>query len=121
MTLNEYQQRAMRTCLHESRNFAYMMLNLMSEVGEVAGKVGKAIRKGRAMIDWNQLITEHGTQAMTDEEVAALRSECGDVLWQLAGLCEVMGWDLEAVARENLQKLADRQARHVIDGSGDTR
>ena len=121
MTLNEYQQRAMTTCLPESRNFSYMMLNLMSEVGEIAGKVGKAIRKGCALIDNNALITEHGLRQMGDKALEALRSECGDVLWQLAGLCDVMGWDLEAVAQENLQKLADRQARHVIDGSGDVR
>ena len=31
MTLNDYQQRAMETCLPESENFAYMMLNLVVE------------------------------------------------------------------------------------------
>ena len=34
MTLNDYQQRAMTTCLPESENFAYMMLNLVGEVGD---------------------------------------------------------------------------------------
>ena len=37
MTLNDYQQQAMTTCLPESENFAYMMLNLVGEVGEIAG------------------------------------------------------------------------------------
>ena len=32
-----------------------------------------------------------------------------------------MGWELDDIARQNLQKLADRQQRHVIDGSGDNR
>ena len=32
-----------------------------------------------------------------------------------------MGWQLEGIARQNLTKLADRQQRHVIDGSGDHR
>ena len=45
----------------------------------------------------------------------------GDVLWQLAGLCHVMGWDLEQIAQENRAKLRDRQQRNVIVGDGDNR
>ena len=51
MTLNEYQEAAMKTCLPTSENFSYMMLNLVGEVGEFAGKVAKAIRKGNMCID----------------------------------------------------------------------
>ena len=51
MTLNEYQQQAMTTCLPEAENFTYMMLNLVGEVGEFASKVAKAIRKGNMCID----------------------------------------------------------------------
>lgn len=50
-----------------------------------------------------------------------MRAEAGDVLWQLAGLCHVMGWELEAVGQENLAKLKDRQRRDVIVGEGDNR
>ena len=32
-----------------------------------------------------------------------------------------MGWDLEDVAQGNLDKLASRQQRGVIDGNGDNR
>ena len=46
MTLAQYQQQAMTTCLPESENFSYMMLNLVGEVGELASKVAKMIRKG---------------------------------------------------------------------------
>ena len=53
-----------------------------------------------------------------DEE---LKKEAGDILWQLSGLCEVMGWSLEEVAQQNLDKLASRKQRNVIDGSGDNR
>ena len=49
MTLNEYQQQAMTTCLPEAENFSYMMLNLVGEVGEFAGKVAKAIRKAKPL------------------------------------------------------------------------
>lgn len=121
MTLNEYQDKAMTTCMTSCENFAYMMLNLVGEVGEFAGKVTKAVRHETAMVDYNHLLTERGERAMSEEQMAELRKEAGDVLWQLAGLCRVMGWSLEDVAEENLQKLADRKGRGVIDGSGDNR
>lgn len=47
--------------------------------------------------------------------------EAGDVLWQLSGLCSVMGWDLETVAKRNLEKLSSRKARGVVAGEGDYR
>ena len=45
MTLNEYQVKAMSTCLPSCENFSYMFLNLVGEVGEFAGKMAKHIRK----------------------------------------------------------------------------
>ena len=108
----------MTTCMKSSENFTYMFLNLVGEVGEFASKVSKAVRKGKAQVDGNLLVTDG---QMTDEERTELRKEAGDVLWQLSGLCTVMGWKLEDVAKENLDKLASRQQRHVIDGSGDNR
>ena len=48
MTLNEYQNRAMTTCLERSRNIIYMLLNLQAEVGEFSGKLAKHLRKGKA-------------------------------------------------------------------------
>ena len=122
MTLQEYQEKAMKTCLKESNNFAYMALNLMGEVGEFTGKVAKAIRKGQvkmnnANVSYAVHLSYEECLKMEDE----LMKEAGDILWQLSGLCTVMGWSLEEVAEQNLQKLADRQKRHVIDGNGDNR
>ena len=45
MTLNEYQEKAMSTCMPSCDNMAYMLINLMSELGELAGKVSKPIRR----------------------------------------------------------------------------
>lgn len=122
LTLGEYQRAAMGTCLPESENFAYMMLNLVAELGELSGKVAKRIRKGRALVDGNELLPELDEvwEGWAEFE-SGLRSEAGDVLWQLSGLCSVLGWDLEEVARENLAKLADRRERGKIDGEGDRR
>ena len=50
LTLNEYQELAMRTCMQSCNNFSYMMLNLVGEVGELASKVAKDIRKENVRI-----------------------------------------------------------------------
>lgn len=120
MTLNEYQQKAMTTCMDSCDNFAYMMLNLMGEVGEFASKVAKQIRKENKQITDNGFYPTWQHPAYDDTELRAeLKKEAGDILWQLAGLCRVMGWDLEDVAQGNLDKLAARKEAGTIDGSGD--
>ena len=119
MTLNEYQEQAMSTCMETCDNFAYMMLNLVGEVGEFASKIAKDIRKGNSAIEENYLVTfQDEYMWMRDEEY---KKEAGDILWQLAGLCWVNGWTLEDVAQGNLDKLASRKERGVIDGNGDNR
>ena len=128
MELNEYQEKAMTTCTPSSRNFSYMILNLMGELGEFSGKVAKAIRKQQASIEGSELIpfvpvNEFVSQnrKITDEEFCELQLEAGDILWQLSGLCKVMGWTLEEIAQKNIEKLADRKKRNVIIGEGDNR
>ena len=112
MELKEYQDRAMTTCMPSSNNFSYMFLNLVGEVGEFASKVAKAIRKEQNRIEYNDL----GVSTINDEE---LQKEAGDILWQLSGLCTVMGWNLEDIAQQNLDKLQARKAVGTIDGNGD--
>ena len=126
LTLNEYQNKAMSTCLPESDNLFYMLANLVGEVGEFASKAGKHMRKGNLHITTTQR-NEEGkilhTQAwnVSREERQLMLSEIGDILWQTAGLAKVMGVTLEEVAEENLAKLASRKQRNIIDGDGDER
>lgn len=121
LTMNEYQRKAMGTCLPTANNFSYMMLNLVGEVGEFASKVAKAIRKDQLGIWTEDLhVKESGKDRFEDMD-AELMAEAGDILWQLSGLCYVMGWHLGEVAQANLDKLASRQQRNVIDGNGDNR
>ena len=121
LTLNDYQERAMTTCMPTCENLSYMLLNLVGEVGEFSSKVAKHIRKDEAGIGSgdtpNQFYFTAKANFLTDR--VALRKEAGDILWQLAGLCKVMGWDLEAVAQENLAKLAERAKNGTIAGNGD--
>lgn len=124
MTLNEYQEKAMSTCMDSCNNFSYMMLNLVGEVGELSSKVAKMIRKGKFEIGVKSNLRvdikamEKGEIETFDNE---LKLEAGDIAWQLAGLCSVLGWSLEEVCQANLDKLASRKARGVIDGNGDER
>lgn len=123
LTLNEYQQKAMTTCMPSSCNVAYMLLNLQGEVGEFSSKLAKHIRKGEATVVANHLQWNKFT--LSEEQIKEyenlLKAEAGDIMWQTAGLCEVMGWTLEEVCKANLDKLASRKQRGVIDGNGDNR
>lgn len=125
LTMNGYQEKAMETCMPSCDNFSYMMLNLIGEVGELASKVAKDIRREDAEIGFTMNGTsdliprmDHVMWLHRQEEYMA---EAGDILWQLSGLCEVMGWRLEDVAKANLEKLASRKRRGVIEGNGDNR
>lgn len=115
LTLNEYQKKAMTTCMASSNNFSYMFLNLVGEVGEFASKIAKLIRKDKAGIEYDILMMNGCHQCDVEE----LQKEAGDILWQLSGLCTVMGWELENIAQQNLDKLAARKAVGTIDGNGD--
>ena len=115
MELNEYQKRAMTTCTDSSRNFSYMALNLVGEVGEFMSKVAKAIRKEDATIEENECYIAN------PEIYKELKLEAGDIMWQIAGLCSMFGWSLDDVCQANLDKLASRQKRDVIVGDGDNR
>ena len=124
MTLNQYQGKAMSTCMSSCSNFSYMMLNLVGEVGEFASKVAKEIRKGNIEIGATAMPNKIMPYMNEDEWWAKdeeLMKEAGDILWQLAGLCTTMGWTLEEVAQKNLDKLSSRKKRGVIDGDGDNR
>lgn len=124
MTLNEYQEKAMSTCMDSCNNFSYMMLNLVGEVGELSSKVAKMIRKGKFEIGGESNLRVD-IKAMNGDDMETidkeLKLEAGDIAWQLAGLCKVFGWSLEEVCQANLDKLASRKARGVIDGNGDER
>ena len=121
MELNKYQEKAMTTCMDSSKNPLYMLFMIGEEVGELQGKISKAIRKGWISFDANQ-IKVHFDKCELDEFkewLDLVKKELGDCLWGLAGLCEVMGWSLEDVAQMNLDKLAARKAVGTIDGNGD--
>lgn len=109
MQLNEYQLAAMQFAVF--KNSDYPFYALAEEVGEFLGMVAKE-RRG------DDLVARYGSAEKLGELVI---KELGDILWQLAACCHVVGVDLETVAKMNIDKLADRAARDVIKGEGDER
>lgn len=142
MEFNEYQKKAMTTCMESSNNFAYMFLNFLGEVGEMIEKVAvhvddtelkmvsdilncyshtaKNIRKGNdtfAARKYKAALAK--VSSMTDEQKIELMKEYGDILWQLAGMHTVLGIKLDDSAWMNILKLAERKKYGTIDGNGD--
>ena len=121
MELKVYQKKAMETCMPTCENISYMLLNLVGEVGEFSSKIAKGIRKGEIIIKDNALCFDFAklTEESLERLDESLMAEAGDILWQLSGLCSVIGWNLEEVAGYNLKKLAERKKNGTIAGNGD--
>ena len=107
----------MSTCMASCENFSYMTLNLVGEVGELASKVAKDIRKGEVSIEENDLT--FNDSITLERKFKEQGQEIGDILWMLAGLAKVYGYSLEDIAQMNLDKLAARKAAGTIVGNGD--
>lgn len=104
MNLDQYQQSAMSFRL-PTADREYALLNLAAEAGEVAGKAAKIRRDGGDIEAYN----------------ADIKKELGDVMWQVAAVAADHGLSLSEVCQFNLEKLASRKQRNVIQGSGDNR
>ena len=103
MNLSDYQDAAVDSAIY-ARDYAvtYPILGLVGEAGEVAEKWKKNLRDGVFDID-------------------DMAKELGDVLWYLANTANDLGLNLDFIAWQNLDKLADRKARGVLAGNGDNR
>jgi NTP pyrophosphatase (non-canonical NTP hydrolase) len=109
MTPNEYQTAALRTAIYPDRgnNLIYPVLGICGEAGEVAEKVKKIIRDGDGVL--------------TDPDREKIALELSDVCWYVAVLAYELDYTLEEIMQMNLDKLASRQSRGVLSGSGDNR
>lgn len=109
MNIDDYQLEAAKTAIYPNRgsNLPYVVLGLVGEAGEIANKAKKVLRDDGGKI----------TSAKADD----LAAELGDVLWYVAMIADELGVKLSDVAATNLAKLASRQSRNQLQGSGDAR
>ena len=94
MTINEYQNEAMRTASGVNYENHGMLINvalgLCGESGEVADIVKKAMFQGHEL------------------DVNHIAKELGDVAWYLAVGARAIGYDLETIMQMNVDKLRAR-------------
>lgn len=110
MKFSDYQRSAFAFAQYPDAgkgNWTYPALGLAGESGEVCEKLKKVIRDKGGRID--------------EETRIALSLELSDVLWYIAALCTELELDMSDVAYTNIAKLANREKRGVIQGSGDDR
>jgi NTP pyrophosphatase (non-canonical NTP hydrolase) len=109
MDFDEYQKKSSSTAVYPDigRNFIYPTLGLADESGEVVGKIKKVIRDDGGV--------------MTEDKKIEIKKELGDVLWYLSQLATELNIKLSDVAEANIEKLASRMDRGVLQGSGDNR
>lgn len=111
MDFTKYQEEAYKTATYPGsgtiQGLTYVILGLNGEAGELAEKLKKLIRDRNGVL--------------TPEDVRLFLLEGGDIQWYLAMLCKELQALLVDMAQANLDKLASRQQRGVLGGSGDTR
>ena len=99
MELRAYQEAVSKTDFSASREGSLMvpLLGLAGEVGELQNEYKKAIRDGDAANLYRGRFAE----------------ELGDVLWYVANLATKLGFDLEDIAAQNLEKARDRWSQRI--------
>ena len=123
--LDWYQELASGSAFYPGQGTAlgllYCALKLNGEAGELAEHVGKAMRDDGLTYDVADGMGNYQFNNLTPERRTLIIKEIGDNLWYLSALCRELGINLSTAAIHNLDKLADRQARNRLQGSGDER
>jgi NTP pyrophosphatase (non-canonical NTP hydrolase) len=94
MEISKYQGSASRTCAkiegYPIMDDLHMVLGMQTEVAEIADVYKKAIAYGKVL------------------DLVNIKEELGDVMWYIANLCNMHGWDLRDILATNIAKLEAR-------------
>lgn len=93
MEINEYQNKAARTCVNLGdllKDNVHMSLGMCTEASEIADVFKKqlAYKKEPDMIN--------------------VKEEIGDIMWYVVNMCNINGWDLRDILASNIKKLEAR-------------
>jgi NTP pyrophosphatase (non-canonical NTP hydrolase) len=93
MDLNEYQKFCEKVAKKDFKTkheeLVCWGLGVAGEAGDLAGCIKKLVYH-------------------YNDQMQGIRENCGDVLWYLAMICNVMNWNLEDIIKENVEKLSKR-------------
>ena len=112
MTFDEYQKAAITTALKSDSTDPLLQKSIW--VMGIAGEAGEVVEK------WKKAVAYRNGE-FSEAEFADFKKEFADVIWYIAVLADSFGLSLDDLMKENLEKLASRQARGTIRGEGDNR
>lgn len=110
MTFDEYQKQALTTAI---RHPDPQMDKTIWAMG-IAGEAGEVLEKWKKIVAYKE-------GKISDEDLALLKKELGDVIWYIAVLADSLNLSLDEIMQLNIDKLKDRKSRNVIKGQGDIR
>ena len=110
MNFDEYQKQALTTAITHPDPLMDKTIWAMG----VSGEAGEVIEK------WKKIVA-YKDGKISDEDLAELSKELGDVVWYIAVLADSLGLSLGDIMQNNLDKLASRKQRGVTKGQGDNR
>ena len=108
MDLNKYQSESVSMAtLDCDRSLLYRAVCLGEEAGEVLGKIKRVMRDDEGLLSSQMRLQ--------------IAHELGDVLFNVAVMGNLIGYDLDLIARSNLAKCLRRLKHGTVHGSGDER
>ena len=93
MNINDYQNKAARTCAKIDgaiMDDLHMVLGMQTEAAEIADVYKKTIAYKKPL------------------DFVNIKEEVGDLMWYVANLCNMNGWDLREILDTNIAKLEAR-------------
>lgn len=92
ITLDQYQKLCKTTAKKfksKEKELSNWGLGLVGEAGDIAGCIKK-------------------TLFHSNDQRQGIKENLGDTMWYLAMICNVFGWNLEEILKENIEKLQKR-------------
>jgi NTP pyrophosphatase (non-canonical NTP hydrolase) len=93
MEINNYQKEAARTCAiidGDIMDDLHMVLGMQTEAAEIADVYKKHIAYKKEL------------------DLVNVKEELGDIMWYIANMCNMHGWDLRDIMQTNIDKLRAR-------------
>lgn len=114
MNFDEYQAAAIKTDITIGKGSGVMSIQFMDKVLGLLGESGEFAEKLKKILRDKDV-------ELSDMDRQDLAKELGDVLWYVAVLANYLDTPLNDIASNNIAKLASRNTRGKIGGSGDNR